>query len=203
MKDWTLFLPSVQPEVAACPPPIAIQAIRDTAIDFCAESKIWQEVQPAYFLTPGLVSYPLEADAGTRVYQIVEAQVAGRELGVLTPETCDRLFHGWRLGLAGTPEAVTQMQPEEFCVLPQPTVTTQLILTVILGPTRDSTQGPDFLFNDYYDALCSGAKARLLLMRGTIWADPQQGLAYAAVAANAITRARERRTSVFGQGSKA
>lgn len=199
MKAWTLYLPSVLPDVNTCPQPIAVQAVRDTAIDFCTDSRIWQETQPAYYLTAGGVSYDLDADVDTRVQRIIEASIAGSEIAVLSVETCDRLYPGWRFGLAGTPEAVTQMQPDQFSVLPQPTSTTAIVLSVVLVPTRDATEGPDFLFDEFYDVLCAGAKARLMLMKDKPWSNPALGAGYAAFTAKAISQARLRRESIFGQ----
>jgi hypothetical protein len=196
-KDWSTFLPDVLPEVSTCPLVLALWAVRDTAIRFCVDSLIWQETQTPYNLTSSPITYDFVTTSGSRVAKIVQAQISARQITVLTPESLDRLFYGWRNGITGTPDTVAQVETTKFAVVPRPTGTASLILTVALQPTRDSTQGPDFLFDDYYEDLAAGAKSRLMLMPEAEWANPQQGAIYAATAHLRSQEARERNKSVF------
>jgi hypothetical protein len=194
---WTSYLPNVLPEVEACPLPLATWAIRDAVIRFCTESEIWQETQAPYTVTSTPVLIAFVVTAGSRVSRIVEAQISSRELAVIAPETADRLFYGWRNGVVARPEAVSQVQTDKFSVIPQPTSSSSLILTVALQPTRDSIDGPDFLFADYYETICAKAKATLMLMAGAKWSNPQQAAVYTMMFGKDARDAKDRNQNVF------
>lgn len=200
MKRWTLYLPDVLPEVKLCPQPLAVQKVREAAIELCVESKVWQQIQDPYSITSGELAYEFDVDTGSLVTEIMTAQLQdGRDLDIRTPEWCDENFPLWRTGLAGTPCAITQIQPDEFRLAPQPATTMELTLTVALKPTRDSTQGPDFLFDDYYKAICASAKSMLMLMARQPWSNPNQAAIYAGMATSEASKARVRVQRAFGR----
>jgi hypothetical protein len=95
---------------------------------------------------------------------------------------------------------LTQLSPEGFLLVPTPVAATNVTLTVALKPTRDSTKGPDFLFEDYYEAICAGAKGRLMLTKGKSWTDPQAAALQLAFFNEKITEANVRRSKAFGRG---
>jgi hypothetical protein len=197
--NWTSFLPGILPEVETCPMLVAQWAVRETAIKFLADTKIWQETQAPYTITSTPLSYEFVTATGSRVAQIMAAQVNGLELDILTPERCDEVYQNWRTGRTGTIEAVTQIGPDAFSVVPQPVATTSLLLMVALQPTRDAIDGPDFLFDDYYETICLGAKSRLMLMNEAEWANPRLAAIYGEMAADQLVQARSRRNRAFGR----
>lgn len=199
---WNAFHRYVLPEVEGCPLPVATWAIRDAAIRFCAETEIWQEVQAPYSITntPVLQAFVIVAP-NARVAAIVEAQISGREIGVTTPESADRYFFGWRNGLTSTrPEAIAQVQTDKFALIPQPTTSQTLILTVALQPTRNATDGPDLLLADYSDTIATKAKATLMLMSNQKWSNPALAAVYQQMFVADAMAARRRNQNVFELG---
>jgi hypothetical protein len=102
--------------------------------------------------------------------------------------------------VTGNPNVLTQIDPEHFILIPVPVAVTSVTLTVALKPTRDATKGPDFLFNDYYEGICAGAKGRLMLMKGKPWTDPQAAALHIGLFNEKITEANVRRSKAFGRG---
>lgn len=203
MKAWTEFLQGVLPEVGSCPVFVAERAVRDAAIQFLAATKIWQEKQTPYTITAATPAFPfILAVANTRVAQIMTAvDVNGDEVQILTAERCDELYPKWKTGLSGNIEALTQLDPDNFYVIPQPSSSTTLLLVVALQPTRAATQGPDFLLDDYYDAICNGAKSRLMLMNNASWANPQLAAVNKKFFDDQVTAAMARRNRAFGRAA--
>jgi hypothetical protein len=200
MKPWTRFLPNIQIEVMNCPRAVIVQAIRDTAIEFCEQTKAWQEIQDKYPVGGGLMLNEFVTDPGVKVYQVRAAEMENDiRLPIRTPEWCDEAYPGWRKGtVTGLPGVLTQLDPEHFILLPTPIEVSYCTLSVVLKPTRDSTKGPDFLFEDYYEAICAGAKGRLMLMKGKDWTDPQAAAVQVAFYNSKLAEANIRRSKAFG-----
>lgn len=203
MKDWTKYLPKVQPEVGMCPPELALEEIRNAAIEFCERSRCWMVIQDPYPVGGKEMSYDFDADNGAVVWLVDHAELDDRnELLLRSPAWCDDEYPGWRRGeITGAPAALTQLDPESFILVPAPDVTREVTLTVALKPTRDSPRGPDFLFNDYYEGIAAGAKSRLMLMKDKPWTDAQQGAAYMAFFNEKVDEAALRREKAWGRAT--
>lgn len=205
MKAWPLFLPQVHPETYGAPQILEIEAIRNAAIDFCERTKCWQEIQPPYPLATGVTSYQFATDRGVLVHEILGYHLLGGASPLVKPQTtqwCDENYPGWPDGVqVGKPTNVTQLDPDSFWPIPAPSGGPwSAVLQVCYKPTRDSTQGPDLLFNDYYEVIALGAKARLMAMPGQVWANPQLAVAYGALFDSATEKANVRVAKAFGRG---
>jgi hypothetical protein len=177
---WKQFTPLILPEVKGCAPNLAIQAVRDTAIDFCATTWVWVEVHDPYTLSPGEVFVDFEADEDARVEKILYAKCddTKRELIACTPEFADERFPNWMSGgQAQHPQYLVQLGSTQFVPVPTTDVQRTVTLRAAHKPSRTSQSGPVFLLDDHQDAIVLGAKARLWLMSAVPWANPQLGAA--------------------------
>jgi hypothetical protein len=53
-----------------------------------------------------------------------------------------------------------------------------LVVTVVLKPALTATEVPERMFSDWHDVWASGIKARMMVMPGKSWSQPQLGLMY-------------------------
>lgn len=209
MKSWDLFLPQVAPETYGAPKILQIEALRNAAIEFCEKTLVWQEEQDPYPL-PNLV---MGADPfldfafpkGVLVWKILHAHLLGGGAPLVTPRTsqwCDQNFPGWQDGAQlGRPTNVVQISPEQWAPVPAANGGPwQMVLHVAYKPDRTATSGPDFLYNDYYEQIAAGAKARLMAMGKKPWGDTNMAGVYLGVFNEAIRQANTRQAHGFGRG---
>lgn len=207
---WTAFLPQVAPKTYAAPEIMQIEEIRNAAIEFCEKSLSWQVTQDPYPLMPGIngvnPAQPFNNDSGAIVHKILAANLQGNGSARVfpqTPEWCDEQYPGWNFGAQlGKPSNVTQTTPDTWTPVPaQAGGPWFLIMRVAYKPTRASTGGPDYLFNDYYEVIASGAIARLCAMPKQEWSNPQLVMAHAMVFDTACDKAKVRAARGFGRGA--
>lgn len=209
MKLWTLWLPQVAPETYLVPELLQIESIRYAAIEFCEKSLAWQAQLLPYPL-PTIVqgadpSIPFGTETGTAAWKILHANLQGSAYPTVTPRTpewCDENYPGWLDGgQLGKPSNVCQISPDSFVPVPAATGGPwTMIMRVALKPTRDSAQGPDFLFNDYLDAVALGAKARMFMMRDKPWTDDRRASGDYAMFLDKCLDAKVRAAKGFGRG---
>jgi len=99
----------------------------------------------------------------------------------------------WRT-TGGPPSYYTQLTPDTFTISPTPASTTAkaMSIRVAIYPTIAASRIDSQVFNDNYNALVSGALAKLLLMGGKTWSDPNMGALYMQSYAQELERAANR-----------
>jgi hypothetical protein len=142
--NWEDFLREVLPEVAGCPVQIAENAIRNAAIEFCNQSRVWRE---------RIVDVPLVADTATSTLDTTGASAAANIF------TTDR------------PHYYNNDEPKIIRFYPTPNASYTAEVFATLKPTLDGVSGPNFLFDDWLEPISHGAKARLKAMSGRPWQD--------------------------------
>jgi len=208
-KTWTAFLPQVAPTTYGAPEIMQVEAIRNSAIEFCEKSLAWQVNQDPYTIPTTILNtdpqIPFNTDAGILVHKVLNGRLQGfgvAQLTAQTPEWCDYNYPGWLDGAQlGKPSNICQISPDAWVPVPAATGGPwTAILRVAYKPSRDSTTGPDFLFNDYYEDIASGAIARLCAMPKKLWSETQLAMTHAAIFEEAIQRAKMRAARGFGRG---
>lgn len=178
MLPWSSFRSYVLPNVKGCPIQIVDNAIKDAAIEFCERSEIWQvgatpidlvAYEPRYGFVPpedARVSKTTNAFLRIKPSQIIE-------LRKTTRDNLDTYEPGWRTMEASYPTRYFMDTPNSIRVLgiPTETIPDSLWVLSVLKPTRLSTTGPDFLFEDWVETIAAGALKRLHAMEGRIWAN--------------------------------
>lgn len=184
------FMPLIRPHALNCSPPVIEGAVVEVAIDFCEATKVWRH--KANFVSdmiePGLVM--LAAPAGAKLYEVERVWFEGRKLDKATiadlpPEIYD-----------GSPQQYTQIQREQITVWPCSLGTT-FAVSMIIKPSRAAQELPDFLLEDYGDAIADGVIAKLLLMPERPWSQPQLGAYHKGLFEDAKNKAFA--TNTFGQ----
>jgi hypothetical protein len=80
----------------------------------------------------------------------------------------------------GMPTVYFQPDPATIRLVPTPTqtMTGNIVVRVAVKPTRAATAAPDWLMEDWFEALCAGAKARLMQVPKKAWSEPNLALYY-------------------------
>jgi hypothetical protein len=190
----------VLPEVQGCSDPMAEQAIRDAAVEFCQRSMVWVYSADPQSVIAGRSNYDVETPAGASLVQIKSVQVTNQmePLDPLSTDQLDLMIPNWDTE-TGTPKAYTQQEDAEFIIAPVPdeTIKNGLRIMLTLQPSRASTGYPDWINNKYQECVLAGAKSRLMMKQGTHWYNPNQGMAYKAEFDLGIAKAKESSTLSF------
>jgi hypothetical protein len=166
MASYEAFLSRVLPEVTGCPEIIAIQAIRDAAIDFCERSHAYQQDLDPITTRKAAGEYDLEPPTGYVVARIMNAWFGPNKLVPAAPDMI-RVPDAYRATPGqSSPKFYFQKTAKTFSVLPVPDVQTNSALTIraALKPTRSSDSIDDEIFEEYAEIIAHGAKYRLMLM---------------------------------------
>lgn len=143
---------------------VAVDSIRNAAIEFCTKSLYWQVNLDPISIIADQATYPLETPPDTKAIQLI---VSYFDENLLIPESPDRLADIYRMGdwqtLSGTPQYITQIIRPEVVLVPNPyqDVPDILRIRVALAPTRDSQEIDSELFEEWAETIAMGARARL------------------------------------------
>jgi hypothetical protein len=174
---FTAFLPEVLPHVAGCADVIATNAVRNACIEFCAESFIWNEVQDAERVTDADFPYTVTAPSGARVAGVLDVMVNGQRV---SPSYLDALgfVPNWQDVTAEQPSVYVQADPETLVFYPRLSVPANLVVRAAYAPTRAATGIVSFVYQEYLEEIAAGALAKLMLVPGQPFTNPDLSAFY-------------------------
>jgi len=173
MTEWT---PLVQVEVQNVPYLLMVDAIRQSAIEFCERTRVWR-----YELTPfdttvdqagdPVSEYTLTVASESRVTAIESLTYDGRPLIEQGMDWLDENDPGWRTK-TGSPYQYVLRDNGKILLDRLPPEGVEMAGTVALKPTQTGTAVGDVVFNDYREAITAGALERLRMMADKPWSNP-------------------------------
>lgn len=180
-------------------PTVAVDdALRDAAIEFCAQARVVRETLPAISLLPVLPEMEIEAtEAGTVVHEVMGAWLYGRPLKAASNPELNEIFStAWRSARVSRDDEIThfyQRLPNLIQLVPSAAekLGNALVLEVVIKPTRDTLYLPDVLFNHFAEAISYGAMARLNAHISKEYADISKVSAYTNMFESAIQSAND------------
>lgn len=171
---YTDLFDEVLPEVPGAGQDLAVNAIRNTIIEFCQGSWCWR-----YFMDPapilaGLNTYDLDPLIGAEVAQVLLVKVDGKTIDPISEADLSAKRPRWQTE-RDTPRNYLTDDPSQIILAPVPDrkIPGGLVVTLALQPTRTSTMFPTWIWSRYFDALAGGAKARLMKMPKKPWTSPE------------------------------
>ena len=174
MKPIDDFLPLILPRAPGCPEPIAFDAIRQAAIEFCERTKVWRDTDQYYADEFGDIFAP----AQSVIYQIEDARFDGHRLTPIGVQDLNELYpdYDWTTQSGDQPKYITQLHPNTVKIVPvwQGMIT----LTLLLKPSNDALDVPDFMVDQYASTIADGALAEILMIPGQPYTNPQSGAMY-------------------------
>lgn len=191
--SYELFLSEVTPYVRDVPDMVAVQAIRNATIEFCEKTRVLQlQLDPMTAIA--LESeYDLDAGAGYKVVDIMEAWYGDQ---LLIPKAVEELTRIYRTSnwndLDGNPYYYYRMRTQVINLVPMPKVTeaNKIKIRAAVTPTRASTAIDDEIFERYFEHICLGARARLYDTANQPYYDPKSAQVYLKRFSDAIAHTR-------------
>lgn len=169
------------------------QAIAATAMDFCERTRVWTEIQDPVALVDNVNQYDMDGPADARVLTIANVWAANRELKATTMAALVYVLPNWQTAKASQPQYYSVARDlKVITVYPIPLEAQSTLLTfrAQYAPRRTATTLPDFLGDNYHDALVAGAKARLMVQVHVPWSSPATGMFYQQVYEQAVAKAQ-------------
>ena len=205
---YDTFLPEIMPYVHDVPEFVAINAIRNSAIEFCNRSEVWR------YEYPTINSVALQGDytfssaslptTDCEVKRIYQGFYNYTPVIPMSTEDLASIYinQDWRT-VAGNPRYVTQKTPATFTLVPGPIVaiTAAINLIVVLQPTRTSTGIDDYVYSQWAEHIAAGARARLYDTPNQPYYDPGKAALYHAKFVSAISTAKADRNRGLGRAT--
>lgn len=170
MRDIEELLRHVMPLAPACPEPVAIEHIRNAAIDFCTRTSLWRETDHIDKADGDLeiICVPPYAT----LHRIERALFDGQLLEPITyPDAMDMIARQHNNhGDQGRPRYISQAQPDSVRILPRGLG--RLDISMVLKPHQDAEQLPDFLVDHHGRTLAAGALSTLLMLVNQPFTNP-------------------------------
>lgn len=184
------FQPFVATDVIGCPDPTIKQAIALAAIEFCRETLSWTVINDPIQLMAGVNEYDIDTPSSATVLTVRDVWLGNTRLVPITLSELQTVMPDWRTGQASDPVYYNMAgDPALLRVFPTPSTTNQMVIRAAYVPTLSATTLPDFL-TIYVETIASGAKARLLLIPGTTWSNPELGAYHRTIFDQAILSTR-------------
>src|SRR5574343_1749686 len=86
------FLPRMLPNAVGCTEPLALQALLDSAIEFCHRSVVVTATLDPMVVQADVSTYPLDLPAGTAVEHVLRVWYRGNLLSAAPYETATALY---------------------------------------------------------------------------------------------------------------
>ena len=174
MKPIDDFLPLILPRAPGCPEPIAFDAIRQAAIEFCERTRIWRDTDQFMADEFGDIFAP----AQSVIHQIEDARFEGHRLTPVSVQDLNERYPGydWTTQSGDQPKYITQIHPNTVKIVPA--WEGMITMTILLKPSNDAQELPDFIFDQYARTIADGALAEILMIPGQPYTNPQGGAMY-------------------------
>lgn len=173
MTAYSAWLDHILPRVPGATSPIVLQAVRDATTEFCRRTRIYTHELAPIDIVGDLHTYTVTPPEHTVVADFMRVHVAGKKIDPYTEDDMDIVVRWWDQGARGPAEAYLVPANNQIRIVPIPaeTIAGGLVAKVALCPLNTSTECPDFLFDDYREAIQCGALAELYMMPRMRWSN--------------------------------
>lgn len=205
------FRQKVLREITGCPNFLIDEVVLETLIEFCEDSSYWQEELENHHILKDHHTYSIITPADTLLVSIISAQDDGSPISPKTEDQLDREWpklawryphysHGsqssspWRTAVSDTAQYffLPDINHIRLIGIPTSNKVTKLTMRAALKPTMTATTIGDVLFDEFYDDIAYGAKARLFEMADKAWTNPAKAAEYRGKFLTAIDEAKSR-----------
>lgn len=183
MANLADFLDDVRIEVPGAMDGVITSAVRKVVREFCRKTTRWRVDladltlvlgQTAY--VPGLVATTIQLPTDGELVLYVAAKQNGILLEPTRKEDMDAIQFNWQVEQGSQMQRFYPSDPLTFNVYPIPVdVTYPIKIRAAFMPTVDAVTCPDFIMNDWQEAITAGAVGRLLNMAERSWTDVKTG----------------------------
>jgi hypothetical protein len=167
MKALSKFLPYVLPHVQGCTQTFAEMTLRQSADEFCRESRALRETPEEIGIVPGQTEVDLAPDgSGVVILDVADVEISGQPL---------EAFERNSAGIFGKKfYTLRKSNRETWLILKEPPARAgRLTLSLILVPEDTAPGLPDSLFDDWREAIVSGTLVRLITTPNQPFTNPE------------------------------
>lgn len=193
--SYEAFLPDVVQFVKDVPEIVAVQAIRNAAIQFCEKTRVLQTELLPMDVTEAVAQYEFEPDIGYKVVDVIEAWYGDQFLVPKAVEELTRIYRtsNWN-DLDGNPYYYFRSRTQEITLVPRPqeSEVAKLKLRVAVVPSRSSSGIDEEIFERYYEYITLGARARLYDTPNQPYYEPKSAQLYLKRFSDAMNEVRTR-----------
>lgn len=164
---------------------VALNAIRNAAIEFCEHARCWVvDAEPITSIANQAV-YQFEPDSGTEIVGVIQAYYNGVRIDPMTAEQldleCSQPQSTFVTGTSwneqpGTPKYYHVERPDEFVLVPYPDtgIASAIKMKIALKPSRSASGMEKWIIDKYFEELAHGAKGKLCAMQKKPWSDAEK-----------------------------
>lgn len=205
---WEDLLERIRPECKRCPTDVMVQAIRDTARDFCQITRAWQLEKNDAEILAGTADYAtFVPGAWAQPIAIEFLQINGERAVFKTTDWLDTYIPNWRFRAADDFRYFTHLAGPATITFPcVPTVNgtvDAMRYRTSYKPADDGDRIEQKMVDEWIEAFSDGAKAKLLSMEGEPWYKPKRAGQLEAAYRTARSRARVRVSKSWGNSTDA
>lgn len=193
MRELDDFLPLIRQHAGNVPDPVAFRTLVHAAREFAEVSRLWRKTE-----TMEIIDAFGEVVPDSNDCEIIDIEWAALNDCTLTPTTVEHLDRRYPLWMSetkvGTAMYIVQTAPRT--VRMYPAQTGQIDMRVILKPSLDAYNLPDFFLTEHGEHLAMGAAAKALIMPNRAFTNVEYGMALfgAFTQRNSTLRTRRSRT---------
>jgi hypothetical protein len=175
--NFSQWYDDVLPYVPGCPQAMALNAIRKAAIEFCEKSWAWIYNPAAQDVVASQIEYPFSTPSNAVVNKVLRAWYDNKPIHPLSPDQLDEMFANWRT-TSGTPEYHTQEDERNLLLVqvPAASLTGGLKMRLSLKPKFDAADIESRMYEEYREAIASGALYRLMSSPKKPYSDPNTAI---------------------------
>lgn len=192
---YDAFLIEVMPYMQDVPSIVAEQAIRNSVIEFCTETRYLQTDLDSISAISGVSQYDLDAETG---YVVVDVMQAWYGSSLLVPKSTEQLSQiyrntDWRT-VSGNPYYFFREKATQVTLVPTPqkTEANKLNVRVAIAPTRAASGVDSEIYERFLEEIAFGARGRLYNTPGQPYANPKLALEYSKRFNDAMAEVRTR-----------
>lgn len=211
------FLQGTLADVPGCPDISVEHEVRNSAIEFCKRSFAWRQQLSPISVTANVGTYslvsPLMEARVIKIYSAIlttlsaDPAIAAPGVQKLWPKTVQELDEacpGWRLAQSLSTSSriapttfFTQESADTILLAGVPVVDGALQILGALVPLRTASGINAWVAEQYYEAICHGAKARLMAIPYKPWSNPNLAVWHAGEFDKAISSANIEASTAF------
>jgi len=183
------FLAEVIPDVHGCPDIVAINAVRNAAIELCKRTNYWKVDLDAFSTEVNTLVYDLDSpENGAAVSMILSLFRDGVEIEPRTEEWLNENVATWRTS-TGVPAYYFRPSSNTVMLARLPGAAYSITGSVSLVPKRTATGINSVVYEAHLETIAAGAKARLMVMPNVPWSNPPLAQFHGAKFNDGITNA--------------
>jgi hypothetical protein len=149
------------------------KAIITTIREFCTKSLLWKKKLDAIDIVATVSEYIIAAPVDSAIVDIDRVEVSDLFVNPTSMDLLDRTPEPWRDQQSNQPSEfmVDAEKVLTFREVPIDNLTGGIIVWATLKPTPTAATIPDFIYNDWYEAILNGAVTFLLRIPNKSWSN--------------------------------